>query len=183
MALTITCPDCLENRVTVDIGRVMTRRYGEYYPGLIFGGTLTCLQCEHRWPLEMRNSEITFTASEFPASESRNLSPGVPPGLRQDIEEAERCHYGRCDKAGVVMCRRAIQLGLIEKGIPDAPFSRMIGDAQARTPALLTASTFAHVDAIKEFGDRGAHRTENVTANDLQVAIYATVKALNELFP
>lgn len=183
MAVTITCPKCLANSVFVDISARQRGGMGGYYLGVLFRGALTCLACDHRWPLQMRNFEITYTAPEFPASESQNLSPNVPQGLIEDIEEAERCHYGQCYKAGVVICRRAIQLGLEERGVSDAAFSKMITNAQALTPPLLTPSTFALVDGIKELGDRGAHRTENVTANDLQVAIYAAVKALNELFP
>jgi len=95
----------------------------------------------------------------MPVSESTNLTSAVPEGLKQDIEEAESDHFAQSYKSSVVMCRRAIQLGLQEAphGINDGPFSRMLQEARTKTPPVLTTRTDSLVEAIKDYGDGGAH--------------------------
>jgi len=116
----------------------------------------------------------------MPISESTNLLPGVPLGIQQDVQEAERCHFAQCYKASVVMCRRALQLGLIEKGISDTRLKTMIQNASDK--GILTGRNVALAESIKDFGDGGAHRPENITAQDANLTIYACVGLLNEMF-
>jgi hypothetical protein len=146
-------------------------------------GIVTCLKDGHEWPVTLRNNVIIATADALPVSESKNLIGDVPRGLVQDVEEAERAHYAHCFKAAVVMGRRAAQLALVEKGITDGPFQRMIDDAVTATPPILSVRAMTLADGIKDYGDGGAHRVEEITASDARHVIYSTVKILNELFP
>jgi len=128
---------------------------------------------------------VQSTEQMMPILESASLSQSVLAGIVQDIQEAERAHFAQLYKASVVMCRRAIQLGLgaPPHNITDGPFSRMLTDAQAKTPSSLSSRGFVLAEAVKDYGDAGAHRIEEISASDARTAIFSAVKVLNELFP
>ena len=114
-----------------------------------------------------------------------SLGQNVPAGLIQDIEEAERAHFAQVYKASAVMCRRAIQLGLAAPphNITDGPFSKMLAEARTKTPPPLLHRGFVLAEVVKDYGDAGAHRTEDISALDARTAIFSAAKVLNELFP
>lgn len=76
------------------------------------------------------------------------------------------------------MCRRALQLALIDKGIKDKPLGQMIEEAKD----LLEENTFALTKPIKGYGDIGAHRREILEPQEVGMVIYLAVKMLNEVF-
>ena len=154
-------------------------------PKLELRGVVTCSGDGHQWPLAIRTDNLILSTEQMmPVMESANLNQGVPPGIVQDIQEAERAHFAQLYKASVVMCRRACQLALAEPphNIPDGPFTGMIRAAQAKDPAPLSAIGFIHLEAVKDYGDLGAHKTKEVSAGDARSAIFSAAKVLDELF-
>ena len=152
---------------------------------LEFSGTITCTGDQHEWPMAIKTDNLVQSTDQMmPVLESATLGPNVPDGLRQDIEEAESSHFARVYKASAVMCRRAVQLGLAEPphNIADGPFSKMLEEAERREPPPLTPTGFIHAKTVKDYGDIGAHRTENISALDARTAVFSAVKVLNELF-
>ena len=155
-------------------------------PELELRGVVTCSGDGHQWPLAIRTDNLILSTEQMmPVLESGSLGQSVPPGIVQDIKEAERAHFAQLYKASVVMCRRACQLGLAEPphSIPDGPFSKMIAEAQARTPPPLSPRGFIHLEGVKEYGDVGAHKVEDVAAGHARTTISSAVAVLNELFP
>ncbi len=148
-------------------------------------GIVTC-DDGHKWPVAIKtNDVIVATDSIMPVVASADLNTGVPLGLRQDIEEAEHAHFAQVYKASVVMCRRAIQLGFTEPphNIADGPFSTMLKQAQTKSPPPLSPRGFILTEGVKDYGDVGAHRKEEISALDARTVISHAVTVLNELFP
>lgn len=153
---------------------------------LEFRGIVTCSVEGHEWPMAIKTDNIVqFTEQMMPVLESANLNSKVPPGLVLDIKVAERAHFEQLYRPSTVMCRRAVQLGLMESPhcIPDASFSKMLDDAKAMTRPPLSSRGFLLAEDVKKYGDAGAHRTEDISPGDARSAIFSAVKVLNELFP
>ena len=142
-------------------------------------GIMKCLACKHEWPFATEHDHLQHLGIALPGEQSNRLHTTVPSDIREDVQEAERANYNQCYKACVTMCRRALQLALIDKDIKDKPLSVMLDDAEG----ILDEKTFAIAKSIKGFGDIGAHRRELLEPEDTSIVIYMTVKMLNELFP
>ena len=143
-------------------------------------GIIKCLRCMHEFPITIVNNCIQKLDVALPGAQSDRLNSSVPTDLKEDIQEAERANYAQCYKACVTMCRRAIQLGVMDKGIPDAPFGSMLDDALRKK--LLTQDIYNLAKSIKGFGDIGAHRREQLDEEEVKMVIHATVRMLNEIF-
>ncbi len=148
-------------------------------PPIEIRGIMRCLKDQHEWPFVMSEGFIEELATALPGSYSRALNASVPADRREDIQEAERANWAQCYRAAAVMCRRAVQLGLVEKGIADTKLSSMIEDAVKKKLLLQTAKL---AEAVKLFGDIGAHRLPDVKPEEVTMTIYASVEILNELF-
>ena len=142
-------------------------------------GIVQCLKCNHELPITITNNYIQEIAMSLPGTQSDKLNQSVEADIKEDIEEAERCNYHQCYKACVTMCRRALQLGLIDKGIADAPLSLML--QEALKDKLIEQKTYDLATSIKGYGDIGAHRREHLEPKEVELVIYATVKMLSEL--
>ena len=101
----------------------------------------------------------------LPGVQSDRLNSSVTPDIKEDIQEAERANYSQCYKACVAMCRRALQLSLIDKGIEDKPLSQMLNDAL--NAKLLTQDTYNLSTSIKGYGDIAVHRREIIEPEEL----------------
>ena len=97
----------------------------------------------------------------------------------QDMEEAEEAHFYQLYKSSVIMCRRALQLGIETK--PNAPQDRTLGPLLAwgrqQSPPLLTTATDALAEGIQEYGNIGAHRVEHIPPETASMVIHITVTA------
>ena len=144
-------------------------------------GIIKCLACGHEFPITMSKNYIQKLDTALPGIQSDLLTPSVSPDIQDDVREAERAHYAQCYKACVTMCRRALQLGLIDIGIPDGKLSVMLKAAHKQEK--LNQKTYDLATTIKGFGDIGAHRREKLKPIEIQMVIHATVNMLNELFP
>jgi hypothetical protein len=151
---------------------------------LEFRGIVRCSGEGHEWPMAIKTDNIIQnTAQMMPVLESTSLSQKVPVGIVQDIQEAERDHFAQSYKSAVVMCRRALQLALEDKGVTGRTLGPMLTTARSMTPPLLSARTDALAEGIKDYGDGGAHRREDIDAATAALVIHVTAQALNEIFP
>lgn len=144
-------------------------------------GIIKCLDCGHELPITIDRGFIQKIDVDIPGQQSNRLNPSVPSDIQEDVREAERANYAQCCKACVTMCRRALQLGLIDNGIPDGFLTGMLEKALAQR--LLKQKTHTLATTIKGYGDIGSHRRETLNPMEVNMVIYATVEMLNELFP
>ena len=142
-------------------------------------GIFRCPRDSHEWPFEFSDGTFRELRRDLPVHCSEDLDQAIPEHLRADVREAETAHYHQCNNAAVVLCRRALQLALVGKGIGDKRLSAMLGEADQQR--ILTSSTAKLAQGIKAFGDGGAHRMAELNPNDVYMTIYATVRLLNEL--
>jgi len=143
-------------------------------------GIIQCTVCGHELPITIDGGYIQIIDVALPGQQSNRLNPSVPADLIDDVQEAERANYFQFYKACAAMCRRALQLGLIEKGIPDGALGGMI--ESAKNQELIEQRIFDLAMSIKGFGDIGVHRKEELEPQDINMFIHATVRMLNELF-
>lgn len=195
----IRCPQCVSKaatgqRLNLDAELTLNRAVIGIHPsttlakGMQLDGVLTCLRDGYRWPITILNDTIVRTAPEMPVSEAQKLHGTVPEGLVEDLQEAERCHFANSLKASAVMCRRALQLGLEDRGVTVPGNSKptlglLLAEARKVTPPLLQNDTFLLADGIKDFGDAGAHKRVPLDERGASTVIYVSVRVLNELFP
>lgn len=172
MPTVIRCPNCQGKKRTSLI--ILQCEHEAQIQGII-----KCLACGHEFPITIVNDNIQKLDVALPGTQSDQLHSSVPADLKEDIQEAERANYAQCYKACVAMCRRALQLSLIDKGIDDKPLSKMLDEALAKN--YLTQNTYNLATSIKGYGDIGIHRTEELEPKEVEIAIYMAVKILNEL--
>jgi hypothetical protein len=172
---TLKCARCHGAEIWL-MCKCQAQAYGATISGILKCGNPNC-QNEH--PFTMVNNSIQEFLPGLPVIGSQNLNTLVSQDIKDDIKEAERAEYMQCHKAAATMCRRALQIALVEKQIPDKPLSQMLEDAEKT--GLLDDKTYILSTAIKGLGDIGAHRKEVLERGDIQTLIHVTVKMLNEL--
>ena len=193
MAAVVQCPGCVkfnetkgssefyrDTQIAVRCYRPERQQHGATY-GLVLEGIVECTLDGHRRPIKLIDDLVDQTAPQLPVNESRRLHGNVPVALKDDVREAERCHFSQAYRASMVMCRRALQLCLIDKGINDGPLSRMLGDAQ--TNKILGNRAYLAALGIKDYGDGGAHRQETFTPEQVATVVHGIVEVLNEIYP
>ena len=169
----IICPQC-RNVTHAGVIRV------ECVGNVKMWGIIQCLVCQHEFPFTMFKNYMEKLDVALPGQQSDRLNSSVPADLKDDVQEAERANFSQCYKACVAMCRRALQLGLIERKIPDGSLGGMI--ESAKNQKLIEQRIFDLATSIKGFGDIGVHRKEELEPQDVNMVIHATVRMLNELF-
>ena len=170
----ILCPNCPETVPPTSFGIHCTGKSKLW-------GIIQCTKCLHEMPFSMYHDRLQRLDIALPGVQSDKLNSLVTPDIKEDVQEAERCNYHQCYKACVTMCRRALQLGLIDKGISDGRLSLMLEGALKQK--LIEQKTYDLATSIKGYGDIGAHRREHLEPKEVELVIYATVRMLNELFP
>ncbi|MDV2988883.1 MAG: DUF4145 domain-containing protein [Dehalogenimonas sp.] len=169
----LVCPECYGKKSSNQINI-------ECKTNVELHGIIRCLECQHEIPITMHKGFIQSLDLALPGTQSKFLNSSVPADIKEDIEEAERANYSQCYKACVAMCRRALQLSLIDKGIEDKPLGKML--EEATSSGLLGAKIYALATSIKGYGDIGVHRREKIDPEEARLVIYTTVRMLNELF-
>jgi len=170
----LDCPKCLERKLS---NRLKLEIYEGNYE---IRGVIRCLIDQHERPIVINKNYLHQLDESLPGEQSSRLLPSVPDDIKDDIREAERANYAQCYKACVAMCRRALQLSLIEKGIADKNLSAMLQEAKERN--LLNQDTFVFATTLKIYGDKGVHKNEKLEPEKVKLAIYVAVQMLNELF-
>lgn len=173
MSVSLICPGCQTSKRT-------STMFIECANDVELRGIVRCLICNYELPITMRNGMPIKIDDALPGTQSDQLNSSVPIDVKEDLKEAERAHYNLCDKACVTMCRRALQLGLIDIGIEDKSLSSMLKEAYDKNK--IEANTYQLATSIKGYGDIGAHRRDKLNSQEVSMVIYATVKMLNELF-
>jgi len=172
LQMQIHCPKCkIQVNMSYGLHSITSSNY------FMIRGILKCNDCGHERPLTLDGESIREISDGLPDQQSDTLNSGIAEDIKEDIREAERALYNQCYKASVTMCRRALQLSLIDRGIEDKWLSKMILKAKD----MFSEKTFAMANSIKGFGDMAAHRRESIESEDAKIAIYMTVKMLNEL--
>jgi len=174
MSSNIDCPKCQKAK-TPNHGLV------ELTGKFTIRGTITCDIDGHERPFAMTTGCIQQLDFALPDSQSEQLGPLVAKDVKEDMQEAERANYAHCYKACVTMCRRALQLALIDCGIQDQPLGAMLKQAMKQGP-LLDQKTFDLATSIKGYGDLGAHRRDTLDPSEVGMVVYATVKMVNEVY-
>lgn len=169
----VICPKCHGERRTEEI-RVTCQ------PGAKMWGIIQCLECGHEFPITLDRGYIQKIDIALPGAQSNRLNSSVPSDIKGDVGESERANYAQCYKACVAMCRRALQLSLIDRGIEDKPLSKMLEDAL--NAKLINQDTYSLSTSIKGYGDIAVHRREIIEPEEAKLVIYTTVRMLNELF-
>ncbi len=169
----LVCPECTRtgkrNEIRLECsGNVEVR------------GIIKCIVDDHEFPFSMRRNFLQQLDTKLPGAQSDSLNTLVPDDIIDDIKEAERANYAQCYKAAAAMCRRAIQLSLIEKQIADQGLGSMIEKAHKKN--LLTTETYGIAKSLKLYGDIGVHRKEQLEPKRVELGIYIAVEMLNELF-
>ena len=177
-----SCAECRENgRLNqVDIN------LGQLGPGIELRGVLTCSKDENKWPITMVENRFVEISNALPSSDSKKLRQNVPPGIKEDVREAEQIHFAQSYKAAVVMCRRALQLGLedrLRRKKDRMTLGPLLGEERKRKAPLFTDQTYQLVQRVKKYGDGGAHAEVDIDPKTVEVVIHDTVVALNELYP
>lgn len=154
--------------------------------GQIVEGIITCDYDGYQTPFKIVGNVLEPTLPYL--TDSRLLTDNVLKGLKQDIEEAERCHFIQSYKSSATMCRRALQLGLEERNVTVPGSSKptlglLLREAKKISPPLLKTETFLLADGIKDIGDAGAHQRVEIEPRAVATLIYVSVQVLNELFP
>ena len=172
----IDCPKCTPNDTGHHFLYNCTGNFG-------LEGTIRCLKCGDERSFASKGEFIREIGIGLTYAQSKRLKPDISADRKDDIEEAERANYYRCYKAAAVMCRRSIQLALNDRGIPDREFSKMLEDAHNDKFKLLSGNTYIMAKSIKLYGDKGAHKRDEIDPQEINQAIYMAVEILNELSP
>jgi len=149
-------------------------------------GTLECVGDRHRWPIRMREDQLLAADVEFPVTESARLC-GVPPGVTEDVAEAESAHFAGLYKASVVISRRALQLALEERLLAEKQIDvskKTLGPILdiARDKGLLDTVYYTWSQRVLSEGNTGAHKTAVLHPKTVEVVIHDTVEVLNYLY-
>lgn len=179
MHIEIRCPNCDKRETPEFPGRYPFRIecQGRY----TIKGIIKCNSDQHEMPIEVANGSIAKLDISLPGEQSSRLdSTKVTTDIIEDIKEAEKANYAQCYKSSLTMCRRAIQLALIDRGIEDKPLGQMLKEANAAK--ILLDDNYIAAKSIKVYGDIGAHRREHFDSKIVNLAIFVAVEMLNEIF-
>lgn len=151
-----------------------------------YQGQVTCESCKGQQSVVFQSGALqTATQAADIYGPIRDvLAYDVPPTILADLAEAASDLSGACYKSCVVMCRRVLHAVLLQQGIEDAILAQMIDTALERK--LLTERLYATVQAIRFFGNAGAHpRDEDLNAVeqlDATLALQVTKRYLQASF-
>lgn len=128
-----------------------------------------------------------------PNDDASRIHQSIPSVIREDYAEAMRCSYVNAYKSCVVMCRRVIEAIACDKLGGEA---KREGDGATKRLGKLiellhdnrfiTTDIRDTADAIKYFGDYGAHvqddGLDSVSRDDAEVIIKLTRQLLNAIY-
>jgi hypothetical protein len=177
MANQIRCPKCQEDgHLTI----IQVRLDGNAE----IKGIIKCYRDGLERPIVVGGSsyggDILHIAQSLPDEQSTKLHSDVPNDIKEDVREAERASWSACYRASAAMCRRALQIGLIDSGIKDAPLEVMLEEAY--NSKLLTDDTYIQAKSIRTYGNIAVHRKQQIDGHLIGTILYVLVEMLNEIF-
>lgn len=178
------CPNCGEPQA------IDSETYYRYK------GDIVCFNCKCRYYVEFggydgNNLESQPRIVEMPDKIDPKLLeglivPSIPKELYSVYKDAAKCLGFGVPKGAAVLCRYAVQLALIHKGIPDNRPEKMVDIATAKTPPLLSPLAIKQCKAATFMGGKAGHPqanwVQNITLDDAHQALLITKRVLLELF-
>jgi len=118
---------------------------------------------------------------------SADLPRSVPENVLDDYSEAVSTFNVSAYKASVAMARRALQQALEDKGATKGSNSNLFKQIdELKSKGLLSEPAFHLAQAVRAFGNYGAHPNDDllaqITHEDAETALMAAKKILKELY-
>lgn len=147
--------------------------YGSHY-------IYDCDQCDGLILLIIENRKIV---DQYPKKVPK-LDPAIPTDVASDYIEAVKCFDIGANKASVVMCRRALQTSVIQKGATKDKLNAQIDELFKK--GIITEDIMNWSHEIRLTGNIGAHPDqdglENVTPQDAEELIKFVEEYLNYVY-
>jgi len=109
---------------------------------------------------------------KVPLAAAINSYLELPENVFHDFDQAYQCLLSELYDAAVCMARRALERVLIDKGATEYTLFKKI--KQLEEQGKLPPETSSLCDDVREFGKKGAHAYEPITAKDADYAIMWT---------
>lgn len=122
-----------------------------------YQGEVTCIDCKTPHSILIEKGALRTNSSSPGAYDNilDILAHEVPQDILYDLGEAARDIPVASYKSCVVMCGRALQGSLLDKGLKDQDLDKMIDDA--RNKGVLTEEHHQQAKAVRFFRNTGAH--------------------------
>ena len=186
--VTIPCAQCERYSDRRDnAGMYVTCRRGANWhgPGVELRGILTCLTDGHQTPIHIRDDVLRPPSRTSDLLRASHRLSNVPPEIKQDVQDAEQTHFAFAYKSSVVMCRRAIQMSLIEKQMTDEAIGKMLEKAKPSPTGngvIPEWGEWYRAKKICDAGGAGAHASGDFDPDDIAAYIHDTVQVVNGIF-
>lgn len=116
----------------------------------------------------------------FPPAMPPKLSDHVPPNIREEAHEAQRCLVNRCWRAAALMARRALEGACDEKGANNGMLGEKLG--WLRKQELITARLAEQASALQIVGNAAAHGGPPISQEDAETTIAVMKRVLESLY-
>ena len=140
----------------------------------------TCDKCDGITLLIIQNKEIV---DQYPKRVPK-LDPAIPTDVANDYVEAVKCFDIGANKASAVMCRRALQTSVVQKGAAKGKLNDQIDELFKK--GIITEDIMNWSHEIRLTGNIGAHPDqdglENVTPQDAEELIKFMEEYLNYVY-
>lgn len=114
----------------------------------------------------------------------KDIPPDIPEDIFLALLEASKCLDIEASKASVIMTRRALQKGVLEKGAEGKNLFDQIDDLKEKGKLSNDVASLAH--GVRFLGNYGAHPDETllneITLDDARLSFQVTSKILRQLF-
>jgi hypothetical protein len=102
----------------------------------------------------------------------RSLSIAIPKNLQRCFQEARSCYQARAYNASAIMCRRALEILALERGIKEGSLARSL--VKLKDQGDIDQRLFDWCDALRFAGNQAAHEVD-------QDVTQADAKDMNDL--
>lgn len=120
----------------------------------------------------------------FPDTSASDFHSSIPEPIRRDFAESRRCWFADAHKGVVVMCRRVMQLIVVDKGANGSRLIDQIDDLHSK--GLITKSLHDAAHEIRHFGNFGAHPRDDglddIKEEDADLILKLTNQFLIDLY-
>lgn len=168
----LICPHCdVHSTITFVAG------YGSHY-------IYRCDRCEGLVLLIMSDSSAHATIVDQYPKKVPKLDPAIPTDVASDYIEAVKCFDVGANKASAVMCRRALQTSVIQKGATEDKLNDQIDELFKK--GVITEDIMNWSHEIRLTGNLGAHPDkdglQHITPQDADDLIKFMEEYLNYVY-
>ncbi len=119
-----------------------------------------------------------------PEISASNYHEAIPRPIREDFAEAVKCQLAHAHKGVVVMCRRAMQNMMLDKGATKDKLEQQIDEIHSK--GLITEPLKKAAHEVRHFGNFGSHPRDdgldNITHDDADSVLAITQNFMNALY-